>query len=354
MTVTVPGHRFDISIWEDLSEEVARIFGYNNIPSELPTVKVHRARIAPHLYANKKLKEILIGCGLCETTTFSFTTPQEIAKVWPDGAQPAIPILNPLSDDHTHIRFSLIPGVLKTIAHNRKNSPLTPIEIFELGRVFINPESPAEHDAITIAISGDCLSVPAKSLYKADVPLYYVLKGIVEEFLSAATALPVTFRPATSPVFHPYRCAEVFVDGKPAGTLGEVHPSIAAAFEIRDAVALADFDIETVRANIIRVPHYNRIARLPALVRDLSFVVPDTVPASAINDAIASVASTILEDVSLFDVYSGDQLGTALTSVSYTLSFRHPEKTLSDDDVAPVIQAVIDAVATQTGGKLRD
>jgi phenylalanyl-tRNA synthetase beta chain len=360
--VTAPAHRQDISIWQDLSEEVARIYGFEKITSELPIVKTHRAVMAPQLETNRRLLELLVRCGLTETVTFSFTNQAELALVWGGSPPAAVPIKNPLTEDHTHLRPSLIPNMLKTISQNLRNSGDRPMQFFELGKIFLNPTEPPvgppveplEKMSLVIGVTGRPLSTPTKSDYRFDMPGFFIIKGIVELFVESVTSKELQFKPAADPLYHPYRSAEIWIGGRKAGEFGEVHPKICDGFDIKQDAALAEFNVDAIASLLGEVPKYNRMSRQPALLRDLSIIVPDDVSAGRIEEIIREKGTEILEFARAIDVYKGKIYGEGKKSVSFKLQFRHPERTLSDDEVSPVLDSIIEAIKSAVGGTLRE
>lgn len=354
LKVSAPGHRFDIAIWQDLAEEVARIYGYERIASVLPDVKTHRAEMAQNLSGNRLLREMLVRCGLSEIVTFSFTNPAELASIWPENAPAAIPILNPLTEDHTHLRPTLVPNMLKTISRNRKNAGGAPMQFFELGRIFTNPAAPAETDSLVIATTGRTLSTPTSSDYKFEQTGYYTIKGIVEQFIAGVTPKKPSFKPADNPLYHPHRSAEIHIGGIKAGELGEVHPKVLLNFEIKDDVSLAEFDLDRIKELLGEKPVYKKISRHPSVGRDLSFIVSEDVTAQEIEDAIRAKGTSLLASVAAFDVFRGEIIGANKKSVSFKLEFRHPERNLSDEDIAPIMSDITAWIAKTVGGALRE
>lgn len=354
LKVSAPGHRFDIAIWQDLAEEVARIYGYERIASVLPDVKTHRAEMDRNLSSNRLLREMLVRCGLSEIVTFSFTNPAELASIWPENAPAAIPILNPLTEDHTHLRPTLVPNMLKTISRNRKNAGGAPMQFFELGRIFTNPAAPAETDSLVIATTGRTLSTPTSSDYKFEQTGYYTIKGIVEQFLAGVTSKKPSFKPANNLLYHPHRSAEIHIGGIKAGELGEVHPKVLLNFEIKDDVSLAEFDLDRIKELLGEKPVYKKISRHPSVGRDLSFIVSEDVTAQEIEDAIRAKGTSLLASVAAFDVFRGEIIGANKKSVSFKLEFRHPERNLSDEDIAPIMSEITAGIAKTVDGALRE
>jgi len=354
LTVTAPGHRFDIAIWEDLAEEIARIYGYDKVPSELPLVRMRRAFVEKNMADSRTLREMLAACGLSEIYTFSFANMKELGLVWPENAPAAVPIKNPLTDDHTHLRPSLIPCMLKVIARNKANSPETPLLLFELGKIFFNPDRPAEKESLCIGVCGNALAVPARSEFNFRLPVFFVLKGIVDRFLGMAAPEAPRFKPCENTMYHPYRRSDIYVADKKIGELGELHPEVCARFDIREPAAIATFDIPTVKALLGREPRYTHISRLPALVRDLSVIVGEEVTAQDIEDVIRKRGTPLLADAAVFDVFRGAQAGEGKKSVTFALEFRSPDRTLTDEEVAPVMNDIVFYLKDELGGALRE
>ncbi|HOO55243.1 MAG TPA: phenylalanine--tRNA ligase subunit beta [bacterium] len=355
ISVTVPGHRTDIHIWQDLSEEVARIYGYEKIASSLPDVKTHRAAMMPNLSKNVKLRELLVRCGLTESVSFSFTNTEELKKIWAENTPDAVEIRNPLTEDHTHLRPSIVPSMLKIVAHNNKNIGDKPLRMFELGRIFSKSGSDvSETDSLVIATCGNSLVTPTKSDYQFRQVNYYVLKGIVEQFLEGVTTKRVVFKTGGSEMFHPYRKCEFFVDGTKIGELGEVHPGVSENFEIKDTVSIAVFDLDNVKTLLGEQPVYKSISRFPAMARDLSIIVSDETSAQDIEDIIYKNGTGLLTALTLFDVYKGDVIGEGKKSVSFALDFRHESRTLNDEDLSPIIDNIVKEIGEKLGGSLRE
>jgi len=355
MNVIVPGHRQDVVIWADLAEEVARIYGYENVTSVLPKITTKRAIIYPNLNENKKIREALIRCGLSEVITFSFTNEGELRKLNSETPPEAIKIRNPLTEDHTHLRPTLLISMLKTIAYNRKNTADEPLRFFELGKVFLNPSEPVEKDALVVAISGNAFQTPTKSDYKIDVSGYYAIKGIIDLFLEVITTKNVEYTKEEGNVlYHPGRCSIIEIDGVKIGVLGEVHPALCRNFDIKDKISLAEIDLAAVKKLLGEEPEYERISKLPSLTRDLSIIVDEKVLASSIAKVIRKKGTDLLKNVVTFDVFRGDIIGNGKKSVSFKLEFRHHEKTLTDSEVKPIVDEIILEIENNLGGKLRE
>ena len=350
--VTVPGHRFDMGMWQDVAEEAARIFGYQNIRSELPDMKVHRATVTPNVAFRRELKDKLVACGLSECVTFSFTSMQELKGVWMEDNLQAVPLLNPLTEEHTHLRPTIIPNMLRTIARNlaRGNPNLG---LFELGKIFIGPGEPVEKESLVIGLCGNMWHVPAASMVQMNMDQYYVIKGIIEDFLGRAGNAPLSFKKSSMSLFHPHHSATVFMGGARVGEFGEVHPQVCRNFGIRAGVALAELDPEVIRSARPAARKYKKFSRFPESKRDLSVVVDESVEAGQIMDILVKRGGDILNRADMVDVFRSADVGVGKKSVTFSLSFRHMERTLSDEEINGKMERILGAIKEKLGGELR-
>jgi phenylalanyl-tRNA synthetase beta chain len=351
LKVTAPGHRFDVSIWEDLAEEVARLYGYERIASQLPYVKTHRAEMTDNLSKNRMLRDRLVRCGLSEIVTFSFANPAELTLIWPENAPEAVPILNPLTEDNTHLRPTLVPNMLKTVSRNKKNVGIVPMQLFELGKIFLNPAAPTETDSLVIATTGRTLSTPTSSDYKFELVGYYTIKGIVEEFIESVTSKKPAFEPANNPLYHPHRSAEIHIDGVKIGELGEVHPAVCAKFEIKDSVSLAELDLERIKPLLGEQPFYRKISRFPSVERGLTVIVPENVPAQDIEIVIRKSGTELLASANAYDRFTDEKLRSEHEkAVSLKLEFRDPERTLNSEEISSIMDKIISSIKSHVAG----
>jgi phenylalanyl-tRNA synthetase beta chain len=310
--------------------------------------------MTPNLEKNRALRNILKGCGLTEIYSYSFTNLPELSKIWPDNPPAAVSIKNPLTDDHTHLRPTLVTDMLKCISRNKANSPTVALHLFELGKIFHSPEKPAETESLAISVCGRGLSTPTRSDYRFETQVYYELKGIVESFIDGTAQGMMELKPASNALFHPYRCAEISIGGRKIGEMGEVHPGVCRAFDIREPSAVAVFDLDAIKEMMGREPLYSNISRRPALVRDLSVIVDENVSAQAIGDVIRSHGTNLLELAAVIDVFRGEKIGAGLKSVTFALEFRSADRTLTDEEINPVMEKIIFYLRDEVGGVLRD
>ncbi|MEW5946588.1 MAG: phenylalanine--tRNA ligase subunit beta [bacterium] len=356
MKVRVPSHRRDVSIPEDVAEEVARLYGYDRIPSELPEVRTHRASMAPGFHVRDRLHALMVEAGLDETYSFGFTNVNELKSVYGEGGVPrAVAIINPLTEDFTHLRGSLVPGLLRACRGNFARG-VEDVFLFELGRIyFYAPDgAPSERDSLAFAASGCHWRPTTRSAPSPPPADFYYARGIVESVLDRITAAQPRFEPATSPLYHPGRSAEAMVGGVKVAEFGEVHPSVLNRLEIKRVVCAGVFEPDALAGLMGEERRHAPVSRFPAVTRDLSVIVGDDVAAARAGEAIRAAAGEWLEELEVVDVYRSDAVGEGMKSVTFTMRFRHRERTLGDEEVNERMEAVVRALAERVGGIVRE
>lgn len=359
LSVTVPTFRPDIRHEVDLIEEVARLFGYDEVPADLPGGVFAVARQSEPLPVLDRARELLVAGGLSECMNYSFVardTADKLRLGEGDERTSVIELRNPLKEDQAVMRTTLLGGLLETAARNRARRN-TSVHLFEIGAVFF-PQSlpltelPREARRIGVLMTG---ALPERHWgRKSTETTFFHVKGIVERLCSGLGLQP-SFAVADEPALHPGRGASVAIAGKPGGYVGELHPDVAAAYDmdgVRLYVAELDADLLAEIATGLRMTSA-RLPRFPALERDIALVVPKTVPAAAIEQVLYEQGGTLLRDVQLFDVYEGAQVEAGHKSLAYALTLRSPERTLTDDDANVVMQRIEAALADQFGVHLR-
>jgi phenylalanyl-tRNA synthetase beta chain len=339
--VVVPSFRGDVEGEADLAEEVARMYGYNNIPSTLLKGETTMGGKNKKQMAEDLVKDTLVSLGLYEIMTYSFVSPKIYEKLnipKPDY----IEISNPLGEEHSIMRTTAVASALEALAtnYNQRNDEAF---LFELATTYHKGGEDAlaiEKQEVVIAMYGD-----------VD---FYGIKGVVEQLLEAFGITYYDIVPETeNPIFHPGQTAVMKLKNKPAVTVGRVHPLVQKNFGIvPDAyVAVLDFDIllECQRTD----KKYKQLPKYPAITRDIAMVVSDEINVRQIEDVFRKTRSNILESYELFDVYKGKQVGEGLKSVAYSLSFRAADKTLTDDEVNTVMENIISELEKKLNAKLR-
>ena len=333
--IVVPSWRDDVRCMADIAEEIARIYGYNNIPSVPFAARVKPGKYNPKLAYKMRLADMLVSMGLYESCTFSFISPKayDRAGLAPDDKRrDSVLISNPLGEDTSIMRTLLLPSVLDCLALNN-NRHGTPTGLFEISRVYIkNPdpdELPDEPMKIAIAFYG-----------KGD---FYRLKGMVDAILrDGAIEAPSYAVCDDEPTFHPGRCARVS-DGKGRvlGTLGQIHPSVAKGYGFDCEVYAAELDFEGLLELASFDRHYKPLPKFPALTRDFAFVCDDSLEVGAIEAVMKTAGGKNVEEIKLFDIYRGAQIGEGKKSVAFSVKMRAADRTLTDEE------------ADKTAGKIR-
>ncbi len=338
--ITVPTFRGDIESMADIAEEVARLYGYDNLPV---TMMRGRVVVGGKTFKQKvidKIRTTLTGCGLYEAMTYSFIDPKEFEQTRiPMGD--VVKITNPLGEENSVMRTSMLSSVIKTlkINYNRRASSA---KIFELGMVYIpiGETLPDERQIIALGMYG-----------KTD---FFELKGIVQillEKLGISNALYET--ESENPSYHPGRCAKVTIGKDLVGYLGQIHPAVAENFKVDTEIYAAELDLNTVLKYATFDRTYKPLPKFPSSGRDIALVVDKDISVGEIEKTIRSTGSKILESVRLFDVYEGEQVGENKKSVAYSLKFRAPDRTLTDEEVNAAIEKILSALKTELNADLR-
>ncbi len=351
LQVTVPSYRPDVSRPADLVEEVARLHGLDAIPSTLPHGP---AAGLPHWERRRRLlRATMIGAGYSEILSFDFLGQDRLERLRLAADDPRLRPLrvrNPLNDEQGALRTTLLPGLFDALRTNVARHLDDPA-LFEIGTVFLQapgepiPDQPAHLGFAAIG------SQPGASWQPRTARDAFDATGLVET-LAAATGIALRVEPATEPGFHPGRCARVIAGTRRVGVVGEVHPEVAAAWDLSGRVvagelAVAPFLEPTPRSDFA-VP-----SGLPPVVFDLAFDIAREVSAGALTAAIREGAGSLLEEASVFDVFTGPPLDPGRKSAAVRLVFRHPERTMTDDDMIPLRAAIVARVGDLVGGKLR-
>jgi phenylalanyl-tRNA synthetase beta chain len=372
MRVTVPDHRLDISSdpvtgQADLIEEIVRIYGYDRVPvteieDELPPQRNNTA-----LDRDEKVRDVLAEAGLQEVITYRLTTPQAEARILGDDyvAQTTYTTLaNPSTPERSVMRQSLLNSVLEIVAENSKNRHQ--VQLFEIGHIYLPPPEGATGEAAILPIEQPRLVVAMtgprerRSWLPADMTYvdFFDLKGVVEALLGGLHIANVSYRPAEHRAFYPGRTAEVMVNGTPVGLMGQLHPHLAAAYDIMVADAdqpllAADLDL-SVLAEYVPEGHVVRsIPRFPPVQQDIAVVVDESVTTAEVVALITQTGQPLLREARLFDVFRGDQLGAGKKSLAYSLTFQSEDKTLTDKVVARQQQKIVQRLERELGAQLR-
>jgi len=356
LTALVPAHRRDVRREEDLIEEVARLWGYDRIPETMPAGRATASRVVASRAAEVVARDTLLRCGLTEVFTLSLVHPRVFdALRLPEGdpGRAAIPLRNPLTEEHTHLRTMMLPSLLEVLRINRTRGNAD-VSAFEIGRVYGRTGGQwTERKVIAIGAIGHFLAgrwnVPAAA---AETTFYHV-KGLLETLFDLLHVEVWDVSPTVLPFLHPGRAAAVSIEGRDAGWLGEVHPDVSAEYDLRGRAFAAEIDLGAAVARASVWQAYEPMPRLPAVERDLSAIVPLAVTSAALLNVVHEVAGATLEHAEPFDVYVGASIPDGAKSVAVAMRFRDPDRTLEAAEVESTLERVRDALRTRLGAQIR-
>ena len=359
LSVTVPGHRPDVEARADLAEEIARITGYDEIPTTMPTGAPPEPYVEPLLVAGEQAKDVLVAAGLREVKTYSLVAPGSDARLRLDGAgtpgsDKGLALHNYLSTDISVLRTALLPSLLDTARSTLRNRER--VAILEIARVYLPPLNPLPTERMRLGIVMTGPAAPVAWNAPARPADFFDLKGAIDEVLGRFN-IAGTYARAQAEAFHPGRCAELCVgggDGVAVGYVGQVHPSIAERFDLEGrAVYAAELDFDTLIEHGLGQAQLEPLARFPGLDRDLALVLDRDVSHRSVADTIEETGGPLLERVALFDLYQGPQVPSGKRSLAYTLRFRAPDRTLTDAEADDAMSRIVSTVRSRFGAQVR-
>ncbi|HDC9781511.1 TPA: phenylalanine--tRNA ligase subunit beta [Staphylococcus aureus] len=350
ITVQVPSRRKDITIKEDLIEEVARIYGYDDIPSTLPVFeKVTSGQLTDRQYKTRMVKEVLEGAGLDQAITYSLVS-KEDATAFAMQQRQTIDLLMPMSEAHASLRQSLLPHLIEAASYNvaRKNKD---VKLFEIGNVFFangEGELPDQVEYLSGILTGDYVVNQWQG--KKETVDFYLAKGVVDR-VSEKLNLEFSYRRADIDGLHPGRTAEILLENKVIGFIGELHPTLAADNDLKRTYVF-ELNFDALMAVSVGYINYQPIPRFPGMSRDIALEGDQNIPAADLLSTIHAHGGNILKDTLVFDVYQGEHLEKGKKSIAIRLNYLDTEETLTDERVSKV-QAEIEAALIEQGAVIR-
>lgn len=350
ITVLVPSRRKDITIKEDLIEEVARIYGYDDIPSTLPVFdKVTSGQLTDRQYKTRMVKEVLEGAGLDQAITYSLVS-KEDATAFSMQQRQTIDLLMPMSEAHASLRQSLLPHLIEAASYNvaRKNKD---VKLFEIGNVFFangEGELPDQVEYLSGILTGDYVVNQWQD--KKETVDFYLAKGVVDR-VSEKLNLEFSYRRADIDGLHPGRTAEILLENKVVGFIGELHPILAADNDLKRTYVF-ELNFDALMAVSVGYINYQPIPRFPGMSRDIALEVDQNIPAADLLSTIHAHGGNILKGTLVFDVYQGEHLEKGKKSIAIRLNYLDTEETLTDERVSKV-QAEIEAALIEQGAVIR-
>lgn len=353
MTIIVPTRRGDITIEEDIIEEVARIYGYDNLPKSHPTAIPNERGLTPYQVKRRQVGQILEGAGLSQAITYSLTS-EEKAKQFALKPTGSIRLAMPMSEERSTMRLSLVPSLLDVLKYNvaRQNEN---VALYEIGSVFLKNEDeqlPTEVAHLAGAITGQWNT----NLWQGEKKAvdFYVVKGIVEGlFNKLGVDKMISWRPAQIDGLHPGRSAEIVLNMKERiGYVGQVHPSIAKREDLKETYVF-ELDIEKAMNIPVRQVKFAEISKFPSMSRDIALVLDRAILAEDIKKVIEKAGGRLLKEVNVFDLYEGSHMEVGKKSIAFSLRYFDPAATLTDEAVTEAHSKVLEQVKQKFGAELR-
>ena len=343
--ITVPSWRGDVEHYSDLAEEVARFFGYNQIPTTAMRGVTTQGGYSKEQLMERNLGSVCRSMGFDEIITYSFISPTYYDKIrWAadDPRRNSMKIMNPLGEDTSIMRTTVLPSMLEILTRNY-NYRNKSAHLYELGRTYFLREDGLADEPKILSLG---LYGPNES--------FFTLKGAVETILASIRAEKVTFETErTNPSYHPGRCAKVYVNGQEIGVLGQIHPLVAANYGVDTELFCAELKFDALFAARGADPVYAPLPKFPAVTRDIAVLVDAAITVGALEDCILTAAKGLLKDVKLFDIYNGANLPKGKKSVAFNLILRADDRSLTAQEADDEVKAVLEALEKNLGATLR-
>ena len=343
--ITVPSWRGDVAHYSDLAEEVARFTGYNNIPTTPMRGVTTQGGYSPEQVLERSLGTVCRSLGYDEIITYSFISPTYYDKIrWPedDPRRKSLKIMNPLGEDTSIMRTTVLPSMLEILTRNYNYRNKT-ARLYELGRTYFEKEDGMADEPKVLSLG----------LYGPDES-FFTLKGAVEALLGSIRAEQITFRAErNNPSYHPGRCAKVYAGETEIGVLGQIHPLVAANYDVDTELYCAELSFDALIAAKGSDPEYVPLPKFPAVTRDIAVLVDTAVTVGDLEGCIQSAAKGLLKEVALFDIYNGANLPAGKKSVAFNLVLRSDERSLTAQEADDEVKVILDALEKGFGATLR-
>lgn len=346
LIISIPTFRIDIAIKEDIAEEIARIYGYDKIPTTIFKVSTEREPKYKNELLTDKVIEIMVASGVNQSISYSFVSPKVFDKVnipVDSELRNVVKIKNPLGEDYSVMRTTTLPSIMESLGRNySRNNDY--VRLFEIGRIYLPNENekqlPTEKNVLTIGIYGDCD--------------YLDLKGIVENIIDGLGISKAKYvRESENQSYHPGKTAALMVRNKKVGVFGEVHPDVTENYGINVNCYVAELDLDSLFEASTTVKSYKPLPKFPAVTRDIALLCDDSILVAEIEETIRKAGGNLVEKVQLFDIYKGAQIPEGKKSIAYAIAYRDEKKTLEDKDISKVHDKILKALEHKLGAVLR-
>jgi phenylalanyl-tRNA synthetase beta chain len=348
VTVEVPGRRVDLEREEDLIEEVARIRGYDMIPSSLPGIR-QAGGLMPDQRRHRRLRDALVRAGLFETQSTSFVSASDL-EVYEDDRRDGVRVANPISEDGAYLRTGLLPGLLAAARRNVEHRNPS-VRLFEVGHVFLRGErDPAEEERAAILLAGAAAVGWPDARPEHD---FLDAKGVLQHVLEVLGVEGWSLGEREGPPYHPGRSASVLLGGDLVGQMGELHPRVIRRFDLPGRVGAFEVRVAPILDTAGGEVVYREVSRFPPVHRDLAFLVDREARAADVRRALVEAGGDLVDRVVLFDVFEGGPLPEGKVSLALSVDFRAADRTLTDQEAEALVRAIEKRLAEEFGAELR-
>ena len=347
LTVHIPSRRPDLELPADITEEVARLYGYDSLPSTLPASQSKGFLPAINVL-RRQTRRLLQGVGLSQAITYSLTSEAHATRFGGETDQ-LVRLAMPMSEERSVLRTSLVPGLLEAARYNTARQQSN-VALYETGRVYTEHGEtlPREKERVAGVVTGLWMDHRSQG---TRIPVdYFVAKGIVDTLVQTLR-LDVTYEAVSMPDMHPGRTANILMDGEVIGYVGQVHPVTSKDVYGMKEVYVFELDLLALRREEALL--YQDVPRYPSVSRDLALVLSREIPAGTVEQTIRQAAGPLLIDLVLFDVYTGENVGEDEKSIAFSLKFQDPSRTLQDEEVTAAYETIVEAVRATHGAELR-
>lgn len=331
--IHVPSWRGDVEHYSDIAEEVARFYGYNEIPTKFTGAISTCGGFSPVQQCERQVGEILRSLGLDEIITYSFISPTYYDKIRMPADSPlrdSLKILNPLGEDTSIMRTTVLPSMLEILTRNfnfRNKAAM----LYEIGKIYLKKPDGLADEPKVVSIG----------MYGPDID-FFRLKGIVETLIDIVTGKAMRFEAdKENASYHPGRCAKVYIGNECVGTFGQIHPAVAENYGVDTELWCAELSFDVLFANVRAMPVYTPLPKFPSVSRDIAVVCSSEIPVGSLTECIMENGGKFLKDCTLFDVYTGHHIAEGMKSVAFSLTMRAEDRTMTDEDADSTVKAVL-------------
>ena len=346
----IPDHRIDIGGEADLSEEVIRILGFDNIESKLPVTELYVGHLEPNLEKKRIVRQYLRGIGLDEVLCYSLMRKEEIEAFRILNKDESYRVMNPLTDEHEYVRTNLLPSLMNTLIYNKNHSNES-VAIFEVSDIYSIPNK--KHIHLGIALVGSDLR---RYAIKGEPYSYYHLKGVVDSLLALFNIdeKRIVISRLEEKEFHPGKSALLKIDGKNAAIFGELHPNTLKKYHLeKENVVVLEMDLSVLFDTKTSLKKMEQISRFQSVKRDFAFVLEDKITSKEVLTEVKKINRDLIKNVEVFDVYRGEHVKEGFYSLAFSVYLNSDEKTLSDKEISAIEEEIIQKISLKFGAELR-